>query len=241
MHFGLIGKSLSHSFSKVYFTKKFREANLSHDYVNCELESIAELPSLLAQKDWRGFNVTIPYKEQILNYVDVLSPAVQSIGAANVILIHQQKRHAYNTDYLGFRQDLQDFLSAARPQKALILGSGGASKAVVYALQQMGIETQLVGRNANANKWDYHQASEQLAHFPLVINCSPLGTSPNVTEMPALKLLGDLSGHFFYDLIYNPSETRLLKEASLAGAKTRNGQQMLILQAEASWKIWTKP
>lgn len=241
MHFGLIGKSLIHSFSKNYFTDKFREAKLSHDYENCELESISEVPALLAQKDWRGFNVTIPYKEQILDYLDVLSPAVQSIGAANVILIHQQKLHAYNTDYLGFRKDLQEFLSAERPHKALVLGSGGASKAVVYALQQMGIDPQLVGRKANAHKWDYQQASRELAHFPLVINCSPLGTAPNLEVMPPLKLHGDLSGHFFYDLIYNPAETRLLKEARLAGAKTRNGKQMLILQAEASWDIWSKP
>lgn len=241
MHFGLIGKSLNHSFSKDYFTEKFREAKLNHDYQNCELESISEFPALLAQKDWRGFNVTIPYKEQILKYVDVLSPAVQSIGAANVIAIHQQKLHAYNTDYLGFRQDLQEFLSTERPQKALILGSGGASKAVVYALQQMGIESQLVGRITHSNKWDYQQASQQLAHFPLVINCSPAGTAPNLEDMPPLKLLADLSGHYFYDLIYNPAETRLLKEARLAGAKTCNGKLMLILQAEASWDIWTKP
>ncbi len=241
MHFGLIGKSLKHSFSKSYFADKFRDANLPHNYHNCELESIEKFPTLLSLKEWSGFNVTIPYKEQVLNYVDVLSPAVKSIGAANVISIHQQKLYAYNTDYLGFRQDLQDFLSAERPQKALVLGSGGASKAIVYALQQMGMEVQIVGRKATAHKWDYHKASTNLKHFPLVVNCSPVGTSPDVKSMPPLSLPSNLEGHFFYDLIYNPAETLLLKKARLAGAKTRNGQQMLILQAEASYAIWTKP
>ena len=241
MHFGLIGKSLSHSFSKDYFRGKFKAANLDHDYVNCELENITEFPALLRTKEWRGFNVTIPYKEQILKYVDVLSPAVQSIGAANVIAIHQQKLHAYNTDFLGFRQDLLKFLSAERPEKALVLGSGGASKAIVYALQQMGITPQLVGREANSFKWDYQKASANLAHFPLVINCSPVGTAPNIGEMPPLVLPSNLNGHFFYDLIYNPGETLLLNQARQAGAKTRNGKRMLILQAEASWDIWTKP
>jgi len=241
MQFGLIGKSLSHSFSKAYFSKKFNAANLPHHYRNCELSSIAEFPSLLKQQEWAGFNVTIPYKEQILPYLDFLSPEVKSIGAANVIAVHQQKLYGYNTDYLGFRQDLQEFLSTERLQKALVLGSGGASKAVLYALQQMNISAQLVGRVSHSDKWNYEQASPALSEFPLVINCSPTGTFPGIDAMPALQLTDNLSGHFFYDLIYNPAETLFLKEARLRGAKTRNGQRMLILQAEASWDIWTKP
>lgn len=241
MHFGLIGKSIDYSFSKAYFTEKFKQAKLDHSYVNCDLEQITQFPDLLESKEWTGFNVTIPYKEQILPFVHHLSPEVQSIGAANVIAVCKQKLYAYNTDYLGFRQDLLEFLSAERPEKALILGSGGASKAVIYALQQMSIKTQIVGRTALASKWNYEQASARLADFQLVVNCSPLGTFPHTNDMPALKLSDDLKGKFFYDLIYNPSETRLLKEARLRGAHTRNGQGMLILQAEASWDIWTKP
>ena len=241
MRFGLIGKSIDYSFSKAYFTEKFKQAKLDHSYVNCDLEQITQFPALLESTEWTGFNVTIPYKEQILPFVHHLSPEVQSIGAANVIAVRKQKLYAYNTDYLGFRQDLLELLSAERPEKALILGSGGASKAVIYALQQMGIKTQIVGRTALEGKWNYEQASGRLADFQLVVNCSPLGTFPHVNDMPALKLSDDLKGKFFYDLIYNPSETRLLKEARLRGAHTRNGQGMLILQAEASWDIWTKP
>tara|TARA_R110002050_G_scaffold150158_4_gene276804 strand:- start:515 stop:1240 length:726 start_codon:yes stop_codon:yes gene_type:complete len=241
MHFGLIGKSIDYSFSKAYFTEKFKQAKLDHSYENCDLEQITQFPALLESKEWTGFNVTIPYKEKILPFVHHLSPEVQSIGAANVIAVRKQKLYAYNTDFLGFRQDLLKFLSAERPEKALILGSGGASKAVIYALQQIGMETQVVGRTATLDKWNYEQASARLADFQLVVNSSPVGTFPHVNDMPALRLSDDLKGKFFYDLIYNPKETRLLKEARLRGAQTRNGQGMLILQAEASWDIWTKP
>ena len=240
MHFGLVGKSLGHSFSKAYFQEKFKQLRLPYDYSNCELASIEAFPKLLAEKEWAGFNVTIPYKEDILSFVDEVSPDVLNIGAANVIKVHNQKLWAYNTDHLGFRLDLQDFLAHEKPQKALVLGSGGASKAVVYALGQMGIETQLVGRNALSDKWDYQKASSHLKDFPLIINCSPLGTFPDINKKPPLLLPDTMKGHFVYDLIYNPAETLFLKDAREKGAQTRNGRQMLVYQAEASWDIWTK-
>lgn len=241
MHFGLIGRSLGHSFSKAYFQEKFKHLALPYSYSNCELRSIEDFPQLLKQKEWAGFNVTIPFKEEILPFIHELSPEVLSIGAANVITVHNQKLWAHNTDHIGFRKDLVDFLKNEKPEKALVLGSGGASKAIIYALAQMQIETQLVGRVESLDKWDYQKASQHLQEFPLVINCSPLGTFPNIEEKPALLFPNHLKGHFFYDLIYNPVETQFLKEARVKGAKTRNGQQMLVYQAEASWAIWTKP
>lgn len=240
MHFGLIGKSLVHSFSKAYFSEKFSNLNQDHHYWNCELESIKDFPDLLRHRLWTGFNVTIPYKESIIPYLDHLSEEAQRIGAVNTIHLREGKLIGFNTDFLGFKSDLIDFLSGESPKRALVLGSGGAAKAVLFALGQMDIQAQLVGREAVNSKWDYQQASAQLAHFRLVINCSPLGTFPLVEEKPDLELKGDLSQHFFYDLIYNPAETRFLSEAKALGAKTRNGQQMLVNQAEAAWDIWTK-
>lgn len=240
MHFGLLGKSLGHSFSKAYFQEKFEQLRLPYDYSNCELASIDAFPKLLAAKEWAGFNVTIPYKEDILSFVDEVSPEVLSIGAANVIKVHKQKLWAYNTDHIGFRKDLEDFLKNEKPEKALVLGSGGASKAIIYALAQMQIETQLVGRVEGLDKWNYQKASQHLQDFSLVINCSPIGTFPNIEEKPPLLLPNTMKGHFVYDLIYNPAETQFLKDAREKGAQTRNGRQMLVYQAEASWDIWTK-
>jgi len=239
MQFGLIGKSLVHSFSAAYFQAKFEKLHLSdYRYLNCELPSIDELSSLLADGQWQGFNVTIPYKEACIPFLDGLSPDAQSIGAVNTLVCKGDTWWGYNTDHLGFRRALEEAWPQMKVNKALVLGSGGASKAVNYALEQMEIESQIVSRNPTKEQIDYQEAQFRIQEFPLIINTSPLGTFPEVEVMPPLEPKGDLSGHYFMDLIYNPEETLWLQKARAAGASVLNGKSMLVYQAEAAWKLW---
>ncbi len=242
---GLIGYPLTHSFSKSYFKQKFEKEKIT-DYIyrNFELPDLKELPYLIQNTpNLTGLNVTIPYKEKVLTYVDEVSPEVAAVGAANTLVIHpvSKKISAYNTDIYGFRQSLLAFLKPWH-RKALILGTGGAAKAIDYTLQQMGIETLMVSRQPeNERQITYDDLTEQIVKMHLlVINTTPVGQFPDTEKSPFFPYDFITVRHFFYDLIYNPPETKFLYMARKRGAVTCNGLKMLHLQAERSWKIWTK-
>jgi shikimate dehydrogenase len=238
--FGLIGLSLQHSFSQRYFTEKFfREGISDAVYANYELSTIELLPVLVKQnKRLRGLNVTIPYKEQVLPYIDHLTTLVETIGACNCIKIDGEETTGYNTDVPAFKNALQPLL---KPQhkKALVLGSGGASKAVRFALEELSIDYTIVSRKQLEDGLGYEDIDETvLREHKIVINTTPLGQYPNIDDDPPLPY--DMVGkeHLFFDLIYNPPKTKFLSEAEKRGATITNGQAMLVMQAEESWKIW---
>lgn len=239
MELGLIGRSLSHSFSYRYFDEKFKKEGLTNCYYrNYELNEVKDFRSLMKDHpELKGLNVTVPYKSEIISYLDELDPVAREIGAVNTILIKGGHTTGYNTDHLGFRESLTPFLTDDN-HRALVLGSGGASRAVQYTLDQLGIPHEVVSRKPAKDQLSYEVAGQQLASFDLVINCTPLGTYPQSEEMPPLTLDNVSENHLFYDLIYNPEKSRLLSEAEKRGARVKNGYEMLILQAEAAWKIW---
>lgn len=242
MNLGLFGESLGYSFSASYFKAKFeREGLLHHHYSNCELPSIEAVQAYLDSPDWQGFNVTIPYKQSIIPFLDGLSPDAKAIGAVNTLKRSEGKWFGYNTDHLGFRKAIINKWPDLKPNRALVLGSGGASKAIIYALKQMEVAVQLVSRSPNAEAISYLDAQNQLLNFPLVINTSPLGTFPDVEQMPLLIPQGDLQNHYFMDLIYNPERSLWLQKAEESGAQICNGYPMLVQQAEAAWEIWNRP
>ena len=233
-HFGLIGESLEHSFSKKYFSQKFKDSHIDAEYLNFELDSLSGIKSIMSSHKVEGFNVTIPYKEEILHYVDEVSQDVKAIGAANCIKISDSKWWAFNTDHFGFKVGLGDFV----PQKAAILGSGGASRAVVYALQSLNSESIVVSRKPSGNQIGYDELNSGSYTFDLIVNCSPVGTYPDVSNSLAIEdeLLKNAS--LVYDLVYNPPLSLFLNRAKTLGTKTVNGQAMLQAQAEKSWDIW---
>jgi len=238
--FGLIGKSLGHSFSKSYFKEKFQKETSGHSYENFELASIAEFPKLLAQNpDLKGLNVTIPYKESVIPFLDELDPVAAEIGAVNTISIFNRKTKGFNTDVIGFKNSLKPFLKHGM-EKALILGTGGASKAVAYVLNNLGINCFFVSRDSsNLNTLAYEILNEEaMKQFKLIVNTTPLGTFPKVDEFPMLPYEYLTTDHLLYDLIYNPSQTVFLKRGEEKGATTLNGLSMLKSQAEASYQIW---
>jgi len=239
---GLIGYPLTHSFSKKYFSEKFIKENISgYEYHNFELQNIEELPDLLQKyPSIIGLNVTIPYKEQVLQYVDKLSEEVKTIGAANTIVIDKNRKiTAFNTDIYGFEQSLKPCLKPIH-KTALILGTGGAAKAVAYVLDKLNIDFKFVSRNPQTDKQiSYRQLDKKkVQNHLLVINTTPLGTFPEVEKSPAFPYHFVTGKHIFYDLIYNPTETVFLKQAASYGATTCNGLKMLHLQAEKSWQRW---
>ena len=239
--FGLIGKNIDYSFSRGYFKNKFENENLSHKYVNFDLESISDFPSLIKNDNSiKGFNVTIPYKEQIIPYLDKLDIRAKKIGAINTIKITKKGNlKGYNTDYYGFKNTLKPFLKDQK-YKALILGTGGASKAVAYALKKLNIPYMFVSRQAkNEFHLTYNNLDENIINsHQIIINCTPLGTFPDINKYPLIPYQGISTNHILFDLIYNPAQTRFLKTGKLHGAKTINGLRMLELQAEKSWDIW---
>lgn len=238
--FGLLGYPLSHSFSQKYFTDKFVRLGLTDCvYENFSLPDITALSDvLLSKKDLRGFNITIPYKKQVLAFVDEVSPVVKAIGACNCVNIKNGKRVGHNTDVVGFEQSLRPFLKAHHT-RALVLGTGGASAAVVYVLQKMGIAVQYVSRSASDQAIAYEQVDEVLlSSHHLIVNTTPLGMYPNLEDCPPLPYQFLTPLHHLYDLIYNPAETRFLANGKAKGATVQNGQEMLVLQAEESWRIW---
>lgn len=240
--YGLIGKTLSHSFSKKYFEEKFKRENINAVYENFELNDISQVEGLFSiHSNLCGLNVTIPYKEQIIPYLDEVDEQARKIGAVNTIYIDKEtgKMKGYNTDVYGFKQSLKPFLENQH-QRALILGTGGASKAVAYVLNELGITTAFVSRTPQLeNQLSYDELNENiLASFLLIVNTTPLGTFPNVDEKPTINYDAITPNHLLYDLVYNPAETAFLKEGKKRGALTINGEQMLQLQAEKAWEIW---
>ncbi|GAA4731470.1 shikimate dehydrogenase family protein [Flavisolibacter ginsenosidimutans] len=239
--YGLLGRTLTHSFSKSYFAKKFAEEGISDAvYENFELKTVEEFPLLLSERpDLKGLNVTIPYKEEVLQFLTDKNDVVEAIGACNTIKIEGENLTGYNTDVIGFRKSLEPQL---RPhhKKALVLGTGGASKAIWYVLNELGIEPQLVSRHKQEGQCGYEDLGEEvLSTHHLIINTTPLGMYPNINADPPIPYEFITPQHFLFDLIYNPPKTKFLAEGEKRGAQICNGQQMLIEQAEASWRIWT--
>lgn len=241
--YGLIGKNISYSFSKKYFTEKFALGNLVDcSYENFDIQSIEEFPTLIANNpDLKGLNITIPYKKAVIPYLDKLSKNVAQIGAVNVIRFTKKgKLKGYNSDYYGFMKSLQPLLQPYH-QKALILGTGGSAKAVAFALDQLGILYTYVSREAKEGMIDYDRINATtFDNYHIIINCTPLGTSPDTKAFPLIPYNFFTEKHIAFDLIYNPEETQFLKKAKKKGAITKNGYEMLVLQAEKAWKIWNK-
>ena len=238
--FGLLGKNISYSFSQGYFTEKFKKLHLNnHQYVNFDIQSIDEFLSIIKNnQNLKGLNVTIPYKQDIMPLLDSINKKARYIGAVNTIKITEKGLKGYNTDCYGFKKSIKPFLKAHH-KKALILGTGGASKAIAFTLDELGIPYKFVSRTASENKTAYNFLNEHIIKtHQIIINCTPLGTFPNIENKPNIpyKYIG--SEHLLYDLIYNPAETAFLKHGRLQGAKTCNGLSMLELQAEKAWKIW---
>lgn len=241
--FGLLGKNISYSFSKNYFTKKFIELDLdNYSYVNFDIPSMDEFPSILNNQieNLKGINVTIPYKEEIFKYLDEVDSDAAKIGAVNTIkIIENSKLKGYNTDVYGFEQSIKPLIQNYL-QEALILGTGGASKAVAFVLDKLQIPYNFVSRNPQNEKTiSYKMIDKEILHkCKLIINCTPLGTFPNVDSLPDLPYHLLSKQHVLYDLIYNPKVTAFLKKGKELGAKIKNGEDMLMLQADKSWEIW---
>lgn len=242
--FGLIGYPLGHSFSKKYFTEKFEKEGIEGcEYELYPLEAIDELPDLIkSEKGLTGLNVTIPYKEQVIKFLDEIDPKAKSIGAVNCIKIQGKKLKGYNTDYIGFKDSLMKFVGPNPiPEKALILGTGGASKAIKAALEDLSIEYQFVSRNPSEGKLSYDLLNTQysiLNTAKLIINTTPLGTAPNTEALPDLPYHQLTEHHYLYDLVYNPLITAFMQKGIDAKCWVKNGLEMLHGQAEAAWEIW---
>lgn len=241
--YGLIGHPLSHSFSKKYFTEKFVKEHITDcEFLLFDISNIKEFRNVLEQNpNLKGLSVTIPYKETVMEYLDEINDEAQQIGAVNTIKIENNKLIGYNTDYFGFKQSLKPFLEISQ-ERALILGTGGASKAVFYALNSLNIKCLFVSRNPkNENEISYEEVNEYvIRNHQIIVNTTPIGTFPNMNEKPAINYNEITSRHLLYDLVYNPAETQFLKEGKQKGAITLNGLQMLQLQAEKAWEIWNR-
>lgn len=240
-HFGLIGRELGHSFSAKFFNGKFASESIDADYKLFELENIEELTKLLASTPLNGFNVTIPYKESIIPYLSELSTTAREVGAVNCVEVRDGKLIGHNTDAAGIEASLH-WLDLAEGTKALVLGSGGASKATQYVLRKLGIEFKVVSRDADRGDITYAELTpEVIAEHKLIINATPVGMSPNVEAAPQLDYEYIGSEHRVFDLVYNPAQTEFLRRAKEQGASTMGGILMLQTQAIASWHIWQGP
>ena len=241
--YGLIGYPLSHSFSKKYFNEKFeREGMKEYRYENFPIASIKELEEVFnSNPDLAGLNVTIPYKEQVLPFLHEQSEAVKQVGACNCIKIISGKLYGFNTDVIGFEQTLNSKL-ASHHKKALVLGSGGASKAIQFVLKKKNIDFLVVSREENPLYISYNRLTEGLIQeYTLIINTTPLGMQPHTDFYPSLPYIAITSRHYLYDLIYNPAKTLFLQKGEEQGAAIQNGAEMLVIQADESWKIWNTP
>ncbi len=240
--FGLIGHPVSHSFSKKYFIEKFEKEHISGcSYELYDLLTIEKLPELIQSvPNLLGLNVTIPHKQAVIPFLHEIDASAKEIGAVNVIKITNGKLKGFNSDYYGFKQSLLNQIKAERPH-ALVLGTGGASKAVAIALRDLGISFQYVSRTKSAAAITYQNLNEgTFNEYKLIINTTPLGTSPNTSLSPAIPYQYLTGTHFLHDLVYNPAETLFMKKGLKQGASVKNGLEMLILQAEKSWEIWNK-
>lgn len=237
--FGLVGKNISYSFSRAFFIEKFqRESIKNTDYQIFDLQDIRELKTLLKNPFLRGVNVTTPYKEKAVALVDEISNETKKVGAINTIKIENQKLIGYNTDIIGFELSFKKRLKLNQ-KKALVLGTGGAAKAVCFALENLSIEYLLVSREKKPNSILYEEiTAKTLEEYLIVINATPLGTYPNLYDSPPIPYLYLSEKHYLYDLIYNPNKSSFLKKGEAKKAFIKNGLEMLYIQAEASWNIW---
>ena len=241
--YGLIGYPLGHSFSVGYFNEKFSNEHINAKYINFEIPSIEDFAEVIeSNPELRGLNVTIPYKELVIPYLDSLSPEANAIGAVNVIRITRKgdKTHlkGFNSDVIGFTRSIEPLLERHH-KKALILGTGGASKAVDYGLRSLGIATKFVSRTKRPGFFTYEEITpEIIKDYNIIVNCTPLGMYPNTDVCPTLPYEAMDSHNLLYDLLYNPDETLFMQKGKEHGAITKNGLEMLLLQAFASWEFW---
>lgn len=238
---GLLGKNIEYSFSRSYFSQKFEAEYLPFSYENFDLEDISEFKNLITNNpDILGLNVTIPYKEQVIPFLDILDKKARKIGAVNTITINKHKQlKGYNTDCYGFKKSIKPFLKQHH-KMALILGTGGASKAIAYTLKKLKFNIDYVSRSKKTGvKFTYDTITKQdIKTYTLIINCTPIGTHPNLDACPNIPYSGITDQHLLFDLIYNPEETKFLQQGRHQGAQTVNGYQMLVYQAEKAWSIW---
>lgn len=241
--YGLIGFPLGHSFSISYFNEKFANERIDAEYVNFEIPTIDALPEVLASNpELKGLNVTIPYKEKVISFLDSVSPEARAIGAVNVIKVEHKNGQAtlkgYNSDVIGFTKSIEPMLERCH-KKALILGTGGASKAVNYGLRSLGLETVLVSRYERPGTIQYEKVTpEVVQEYNVIVNCTPVGMYPHINECPQLPYEAMNDKTILYDLIYNPDQTLFMKKGAEHGATVKNGLEMLLLQAFASWTFW---
>ncbi len=246
--YGLIGYPLGHSFSRIFFTEKFAKEGIDAQYLNFEIPSIEEFPNIIKNNPTlKGLNVTIPYKQQVMQYLDDISEEAKAIGAVNVVKCQlstvncQLHLTGYNSDVIGFVNSIKPLLKPHH-KKALILGTGGASKAIRYGLEKkLGMKTLFVSRSAREGMITYEEVTaEVLKEYEVIVNCSPVGMYPHVDECPALPYEALNENNLLYDLVYNPLETLFMKKGAAQGATVKNGLEMLHLQAIASWEFWEK-
>lgn len=245
--FGLIGYPLGHSFSQRYFANKFEQEGTNAKYNKFEIQSIDALNDILdSNPDLAGLNVTLPHKEAVLPFLTDINEEAKAIGAVNVIKISQDENGqrqlvGYNSDYYGFSNSIRPLLSPDVHTKALVLGVGGASKAIVYGLRKLGLEVQLVSRRKTENTIVYEELNEDIMReYTVIVNCTPLGTFPNVEEAVNIPYQYLSPRHLLYDVVYNPEVTTFLRRGQEAGAQIKNGAEMLELQAIRSWEIWNQ-
>lgn len=244
--YGLLGYPLGHSFSKTYFNQKFEAEKIDAEYINFEIPNIKEIKNVLKENpELRGLNVTIPYKEQVIPFLDDLDEDARLIGAVNVIkftkgLFGRTKLKGYNSDIIGFKQSIEPLLKPSH-RKALILGTGGASKAVFQGLKQLGVGATLVSRQQKEFCITYDEITPKtMEQYTVIVNTTPLGMFPNVDACPDIPYDLLTPDHLLYDLLYNPDETLFMKKGKERGAVVKNGLEMLLLQAFAAWEIWQK-
>ena len=247
--YGLLGKNISYSFSKGYFAEKFKLQNLNnHSYENFDIPTIEEFPRVLKNSNLKGLNVTIPYKESIFPFLSEIDQDAEKIGAVNTIKFTENGLKGFNTDAYGFQKSLEPFLKShhkralilgTRPSSALILGTGGASKAIRFVLDRLGIENHYVSRTSKANVLSYDILDKnRIERHTIIVNCTPLGTFPEVDTKPHIPYQYITKRHFLFDLVYNPSKTTFLRLGEEKGASICNGLKMLEFQADRSWEIW---
>ncbi len=242
--YGLIGYPLGHSFSISYFNQKFADEGINAKYENYEIASIDELTEILdSTPELRGLNVTIPYKEKVIPFLDSISPEARAIGAVNVIRVTHEKNKTilkgFNSDVIGFTQSIEPMIDKKWHKKALILGTGGASKAICYGLKSLGIEPVFVSRYERPDTIQYDKVTpEVVKEYNVIVNCTPLGMYPNTDECPKLPYEAMDNHTILYDLIYNPDQTLFMRKGAEYGAEVKNGLEMLLLQAFASWEFW---
>ncbi|MBR6963957.1 MAG: shikimate dehydrogenase [Prevotella sp.] len=243
--YGLIGYPLGHSFSISYFNEKFANEGIDAQYINFEIPTIEALPEVLASNpELKGLNVTIPYKEKVIPYLDNVSPEARAIGAVNVIRVTHKgndvELKGFNSDVIGFTKSIESMLEKYH-KKALILGTGGASKAINYGLRSLGLETVYVSRYERPDTIQYDKITpEVVQEYNVIVNCTPVGMYPHTEECPQLPYEAMDSHNILYDLIYNPDETMFMRRGAEYGANVKNGLEMLLLQAFASWEFWNE-